>query len=150
MPRDFERRLASTLFRTFLAQHDCIQPLFWSTFPILWTFKLATNSSTAPEMANEISPKMLQQQQIPGLPPSMFYIPNFISDDEEQRILEKVESALTCFACVPRKLTQSPDTRKSLDLPQTPSPASYSSPTHCEQHPPRLVENATLAHDSRH
>jgi hypothetical protein len=42
------------------------------------------------KMANEESPSMLHQQQIPGLPPSMFYIPNFISEDEEQRILEKV------------------------------------------------------------
>jgi len=41
-------------------------------------------------MASEDSPNMLQQQQIPGLPPSMFYIPNFITEDEEQRILEKV------------------------------------------------------------
>ena len=41
-------------------------------------------------MANEESPNMLQQQQIPDMPPSMFYIPNFISEDEEQRILEKV------------------------------------------------------------
>lgn len=42
-------------------------------------------------MANEQSPEvLLQRQQIPGLPPSMFYIPNFITEDEEQRILEKV------------------------------------------------------------
>jgi hypothetical protein len=41
-------------------------------------------------IANEDSPDMLQQQQIPGLPPSMFYVPNFIGEDEEQRILEKV------------------------------------------------------------
>lgn len=33
---------------------------------------------------------LLQQHRIPVLPPSMFYIPNFISEDEEQRILEKV------------------------------------------------------------
>jgi len=43
-----------------------------------------------PKMANEEAPKMLQQQQIPDLLPSMFYIPNFISENEEQRILEKV------------------------------------------------------------
>jgi len=41
-------------------------------------------------MANEDSRELLQQQQIPGLPQSMFYIPNFINEDEEQRILEKV------------------------------------------------------------
>jgi len=42
------------------------------------------------KMANEDSRELLQQQQIPGLPQSMFYIPNFINEDEEQRILEKV------------------------------------------------------------
>lgn len=41
-------------------------------------------------MANSVTPESLQQQQIPDLPPTMFYISNFITEDEEQRILEKV------------------------------------------------------------
>lgn len=41
-------------------------------------------------MAVNASPDLLQQQQIPDLPPKMFYIPNFITEDEEQRILDKV------------------------------------------------------------
>jgi hypothetical protein len=41
-------------------------------------------------MANKITPELLQRQQIPDLPSKMFYIPNFITEDEEQRILEKV------------------------------------------------------------
>lgn len=46
-------------------------------------------------MANIVTPESLQQQQIPDLPPTMFYIPNFITEDEEQRILEKVHSKTT-------------------------------------------------------
>jgi hypothetical protein len=42
-------------------------------------------------MADNASSDLLQQQQIPELPPKMFYIPNFITDDEEQRILDKVK-----------------------------------------------------------
>jgi hypothetical protein len=41
-------------------------------------------------MADNSSPDLLQQQQIPDLAPKMFYIPNFITEDEEQRILDKV------------------------------------------------------------
>ena len=41
-------------------------------------------------MADNASPDLLQQQQIPDLPPKMFYIPNIITEDEEQRILDKV------------------------------------------------------------
>lgn len=41
-------------------------------------------------MADNASPDLLQQQQIPDLPPKMFYFPNFITEDEEQRILDKV------------------------------------------------------------
>jgi hypothetical protein len=41
-------------------------------------------------MADQITAELLQQQQIPDLPSKMFYIPNFITADEEQRILEKV------------------------------------------------------------
>ena len=42
-------------------------------------------------MADNASSDLLQQQQIPDLPLKMFYIPNFITEDEEQRILDKVE-----------------------------------------------------------
>lgn len=42
-------------------------------------------------MADNTSPDLLHQQQIPDLPPKMFYIPNFITEDEEQRILDKVK-----------------------------------------------------------
>jgi hypothetical protein len=41
-------------------------------------------------MADQITPELLQRQQIPDLPSKMFYIPNFITEDEEQGILEKV------------------------------------------------------------
>jgi len=41
-------------------------------------------------MADNASSDLLQQQRIPDLPPKMFYIPNFITEDEEQRILDKV------------------------------------------------------------
>lgn len=43
-------------------------------------------------------PDLLQQHQIPDLPPDMFYIPNFISQDEEQRILEKVIKSIHRFS----------------------------------------------------
>jgi hypothetical protein len=100
-------------------------------------------------MADEESPNMLQQQQIPSLPPSMFYIPNFITEDEEQRILEKVNQTLSYYQPVSSNLTRSPDPRQPLDIPQTSPPASHLSPTHCEQHSSRLDKDATLAHDSR-
>jgi alkylated DNA repair protein alkB family protein 6 len=100
-------------------------------------------------MANEDSPRLLQQQQIPGLPPSMFYISNFISEDEEQRILEKVTSSPSHNLHVPSNLTQSPDSRKPLDIPQTSPSTSHPSPAHREQHSSGLIENATLAYNSR-
>jgi hypothetical protein len=45
-------------------------------------------------MANDTSSDLLQRQQIPDLPPKMFYIPNIITEDEEQRILEKVKPTI--------------------------------------------------------
>jgi alkylated DNA repair protein alkB family protein 6 len=42
-------------------------------------------------MAKETTSQSLHQQRIPDLPQAMFYIPNFIREDEEQRILEKVQ-----------------------------------------------------------
>jgi len=41
-------------------------------------------------MADTALSELLQHQQIPDLPPKMFYIPNFITEDEERRILDKV------------------------------------------------------------
>ncbi|GAB7322413.1 hypothetical protein MBLNU13_g03363t1 [Cladosporium sp. NU13] len=41
-------------------------------------------------MSDNASSGLLQQQKIPDLPPKMFYIPNFITEDEEQRILDKI------------------------------------------------------------
>ena len=101
------------------------------------------------KMANKDSPNMLQQQQIPGLPPSMFYIPNFITEDEEQRILEKVYQTPSPNIPVPSDLTNPPDPRQPMDIPQTPPPPSYPSPAHRKQHSSRLDKNATLAHDTR-
>lgn len=82
MPRDFERRLASTLFRTFLEQHDCIQPLFWSTFPMLWIFQTcyeqqhrsgngqrnltknaATTANSRPASINVLHPQFYQRRR---------------------------------------------------------------------------------------
>ena len=42
-------------------------------------------------MTDNASPSLLQLQQIPDLPPKMYYYPNFITEDEEQRILDKVK-----------------------------------------------------------
>lgn len=36
-------------------------------------------------------PKSLEQARIRTLPPSAYYIPNFISEEEEAHILEKVQ-----------------------------------------------------------
>jgi hypothetical protein len=100
-------------------------------------------------MANEDSPNMLQQQQISDMPRSMFYIPNFISEDEEQRILEKV--CLSPSHRLPNQsnLTQSTDPHQPLDIPQTPPPPSHPSPTHRKQYSSRLDQNAALARHSR-
>jgi hypothetical protein len=57
----------------------------------LYTYQaLEKKDSRRWNMAVNASPDLLQQQQIPDLPPKMFYIPNFITEDEEQRILDKV------------------------------------------------------------
>lgn len=47
----------------------------------------------AADPANIQLPATLEQARILGLPPAAFYIPNFISVDEEQAILGKVRSA---------------------------------------------------------
>lgn len=38
-------------------------------------------------------PSSLEQARIPGLPPTAFYIPDFISQEEEQAILRRIEAA---------------------------------------------------------
>jgi hypothetical protein len=98
-------------------------------------------------MAKNASSEVLQRQQIPDLPPKMFYIPNFIAEDEEQRILEKVKLDLqhenyiicsTCLMCIT-------DPCQPLDLSHTPPPAINSCSTHSKQYPSRLDKDATLA-----
>jgi len=46
-------------------------------------------------MANDTSSDLLHRHKIPDVPPKMFYIPNFITEDEEQRVLDKVKLAKT-------------------------------------------------------
>ena len=97
-------------------------------------------------MAYNASSDLLQQQQIPDLPPKMFYIPNFITEDEEQRILDKVKRTeiLAPFTCSVY-LTHTADSRKPLDLSDTPPPTVNPCSTHSKQHSARFVQNATLA-----
>ena len=103
------------------------------------------------KMGDNVSPDLLQQRQIPDLPPNMFYIPNFITEDEEQRILDKVRtikqkrSSVTYSTC----LMYITDSRQPLDLPHTPPPAINPCSTHSKQHSSRLVKNATLADQPR-
>jgi len=42
-------------------------------------------------------PSSLEQSRITALPPSAYYIPNFISEDEEKLILEKVARRVFIF-----------------------------------------------------
>lgn len=100
-------------------------------------------------MANATPPDRLQQHQIPDLPPKMFYIPNFINEDEEQRILEKVRPNNSIYSfCILAPSNAISDTRKPLDIPHPPPPSTNSCPTHRKQHSPRLVEDASLVDHS--
>jgi hypothetical protein len=97
-------------------------------------------------MANQTTPELLQRQQIPDLPSKMFYIPNFISEEEEQRVLEKVDLKIITMNFHLYCLTRILDPCEPLDFSQTPSPPSHPCPAHSEQHSARLNQDASLAH----
>ena len=101
---------------------------------------------TAVNMGDDISPDLLQQQRIPDLPPSMYYIPDFITGDEEQRMLDKVGSNGVVFKEIHQMTNQTSDTSQSMDFPHPPPSPSHTRSAHCKQYTSRLFKIATLAH----
>jgi hypothetical protein len=74
--------------------------------------------STAPRppTAGIELPATLEDAQITCLPATAFYIPNFITEDEEQQILDKVGTAHTKGAIAPFYFPFSPNTLNKADV----------------------------------
>jgi hypothetical protein len=104
---------------------------------------MESNTKTARENGDERTP--LDEYRIESLPRNFYYIPNFISPEEEASILSKVRRPLHFL----RPNNTTPDPFPALDAPLTPPPASAPIDPDAHQHAPRRA-TASLADGSNY
>ena len=88
-------------------------------------------------MDDHLLPFSLQEALIPSLPPSAYYIPNFITEIEEAHLLQKVGSLLIPLD---QQMLKLPDRQCPLTDMEEPLPSPSSSapiPPLAHQHTPR-------------
>lgn len=79
-------------------------------------------------MDDPLLPISLQEALIPSLPPSGYYIPNFITEIEEAHLLQKVSSLTFCLSItLDQRMLTLPDRQCSLTDMEEPLPSSSSS-----------------------
>ena len=95
--------------------------------------------------SSEQSAFTLERHRIDNVTESMYYIPNFISNDEETAILQKVTRRDIVAALMYYCLPTSTDPAKQVGDTHTPTAPSSAYPTDSEQHP-ALVTDACVAY----
>lgn len=93
-------------------------------------------------MTDAVEDRDLLSYRISALPPSFYYIPNFISAEEETQLLKQVRennnyAPAQVLLASKSLLINSLDSTQPLDNPLPPPPTSAPLQTHRKQHPPR-------------
>jgi hypothetical protein len=87
-------------------------------------------------MAEDINAQ-LAPHLIENGPPSMFYIPNFITAEEEEYILNKVHSSHTIAHNISTNIPSDPS--QQMDIPLSSPAASNTSSSYSIEHPSSII-----------